>query len=113
VTDDAPKQTPDRMALPTDAGVTEPIRKKRSGTAGILTATLAIMAIGMVIAQLISALHDQPGPGTSTVCAHLAGAIAGIYCYRITTTKQGWPKRLTATALPLITAALLWFYWWS
>jgi hypothetical protein len=112
VTDDAPKDT-DPMGPPTDVGVTEPIRKKRSSTAGILTATLVIMAIMLVIAQIVSALHNQPGPGVFPVCAHLAGALAGIYCYRVTTTKQGWPKRLTATALPLITAALLWFYWWS
>lgn len=119
MTDDAPKETPDRMATPTDelpiAGVTVPIHasRKRSGTTGILTAVLVIMAVVMVVAQIISAIRGQPGPGPFAVSAHVAGAVAGIWCYRKTISTSAWLRRLTATALPLITAALLWFYWWS
>jgi hypothetical protein len=92
----------------------QPTRSVRAGSAGILTAVLVILAIGMIVAQIISAEHHQPGPGTLAVGAHIVSAIAGVCCYRLTT--RGRPIIVTVLsflALPLITGLLLWFFWWS
>jgi hypothetical protein len=91
-----------------------PTRSVRAGIAGILAAVLVILAIGMIVAQIVSARSHQPGPGALAVGAHVAGAIAGICCYRLTTRHRPvLATVLSFLALPLITGLLLWFFWWS
>lgn len=79
---------------------------------GVVMLVLLIMGGGMVIAQLTSAQHHQPGPGALAVGAHVAGAVVGVVCYGYSRRKGS--GRLIALLATLLTALLLlWFFWWS
>lgn len=96
----------------------EPPGSPRSGggpiaaVSGVVMIALLIMGIGMVIAQLTSAQHHQPGPGALAVGAHAAGAVVGVVCYGYSRRKGS--GRLIALLVTVATALLLlWFFWWS
>ena len=81
--------------------------------AGVVLAALWIMGIGLIVAQVVSAAHHVPGPGAVAVILHMAGAVAGVFCYRATSRHRGLPRLLGLLAILAITAALLWYFWWS
>jgi hypothetical protein len=83
-----------------------------SGVAGVVVCVLVIMAVGMVVAQVVSGRDHQPGPGAAAVTWHVVGAVAGIVGYRLT--RRSGPIRLAAMLGVLVVAVLLlWFFWWS
>jgi predicted anti-sigma-YlaC factor YlaD len=102
-------------AMPTDAlpaPAARPPRGLVAGTSGVLAAVLALLGVGMVVAQVVGAAQHHPGPGALAVGAHVAGAVAGIWCYRLATRRSGLVRWLGFVALPVLIAALLWFFWW-
>ncbi|HEY3610533.1 MAG TPA: hypothetical protein VGL06_23730 [Pseudonocardiaceae bacterium] len=112
----ATEPTTPAAAADTDAPpvpVARPNRSVVAGTAGVLTAVLVLLGMGMVVAQLVGAAQHHPGPGALAVGAHVAGAVVGIWCYRLACRRSGIAKALGFVALPVITAVLLWFFWWS
>jgi predicted anti-sigma-YlaC factor YlaD len=120
--DDDSRETADELSMPAAPGpadalpvpVARPNRSVVAGTAGVLTAVLVLLGIGMVVAQVVGAAQHHPGPGALAVGAHVAGAVVGIWCYRLVrSTRSGIVRVLGFVALPVITAALLWFFWWS
>lgn len=82
------------------------------GVAGVFVCVLLIMAVGLVVAQLVSAHNHQPGPGGLSIGAHVLGAIAGVVGYRYTR-RTGLARLFGLLAVLLITVLLLWFFWWS
>ena len=108
--------TPTSMETPTDALPAPAARPPRSlvaGTAGVLTAVLVLLGIGMVVAQVVGAAQHHPGPGALAVGAHVAGALMGIWCYRLATRRSGPLRWLGFVALPVLILVLLWVFWWS
>jgi hypothetical protein len=83
------------------------------GVAGVVLCVLWIMGIGMVVAQLVSAQQDRPGPGALAVGAHVAAAVLGVVSYRAVSRNPGLPRLLGLIVLLAMTVALLWFFWWS
>lgn len=115
--DDSPETaeqvtTPVAIEAPTDAVPTRPPRSVLAGTAGVLTAVLVLLGLGMVVAQVVGAAQHHPGPGALAVGAHVAGAVVGIWCYRLVG-RSGFVRWLGFVALPVIIVVLLWFFWWS
>jgi len=82
-----------------------------SAVAGVLTAILVIMGVGLLVAQIVSGANGQPGPGAVTVGAHLAGAAVGIGCYRLTVRRRGWSRVAALSVLSLVTVVLLALFW--
>jgi predicted anti-sigma-YlaC factor YlaD len=108
--------TPASMEAATDAlpvPVARPRRSVVAGTAGVLTAVLVLLGIGMVVAQVVGAAQHHPGPGALAVGAHVAGAVVGIWCYLLASRRSGLVRWLGFVALPVVTVVLLWFFWWS
>jgi hypothetical protein len=106
-------------AEPADDPVTEPVAKLKPpgggfvpGVAGVVLCGLLIMAVGLVIAQITSGHHGQPGPAPITVGAHIAGLVAGFVCYRFSR-GRGLRRLLGLLGILVIAGLLLWFYWWS
>jgi predicted anti-sigma-YlaC factor YlaD len=112
MTDDAPVTTPVAIEAPANAVPARPSRSVVAGTAGVLTAVLVLLGVGMVVAQVVGAAQHHPGPGALAVGAHVAGAVVGIWCYRLAR-RSGRVRWLGLVALPAITVVLLWFFWWS
>lgn len=82
------------------------------GVAGVLLCVLLIMAVGVIVAQFVGAGRAQPGPGATVIAAHVAAAVAGLFCYRFS--RRVGPQRLLGlAAIVLVTVLLLWFFWWS
>jgi hypothetical protein len=81
--------------------------------AGIVLCILWIMSIGLIVAQIVSAGRHDPGPGALAVGLHVAGALAGVACYRATSRHRGLPRLLGLLVILAITTALLWYFWWS
>jgi predicted anti-sigma-YlaC factor YlaD len=108
--------TPTSMEAPTDALPAPAARPPRSlvaGTAGVLTAVLVLLGIGMAVAQVVGAAQHHPGPGALAVGAHVAGAVVGIWCYRLASRRSGLVRWLGFVALPVLVVVLLWVFWWS
>jgi hypothetical protein len=80
---------------------------------GTLTATLVIMALGMIGAQLYSAGHGEAGPGGLAVGAHIAGATVAVALYRTARRPTGGVRWLACFALLGVAGILLWFFWWA
>lgn len=111
--DDSPEMTTSAsMEAPTDALPAPAARPPRSMVAGVLTAVLVLLGLGMVVAQVVGAAQHHPGPGALAVGAHVAGAVVGIWCYRLVG-RSGLVRWLGFVALPVIIVVLLWFFWWS
>jgi hypothetical protein len=96
----------------TDAKPSVPGGGLVAGVSGVLVCVLLIMGVGMIVAQFVSGHNGQPGPGALTVGAHVAGAVVGVFCYRLSR-GRGIGRLLGLLAVVLITVALLWFFWWS
>jgi predicted anti-sigma-YlaC factor YlaD len=116
--DDDARETSEDMttvATPTDAPPTPATRRPRSvvaGTAGVLVAVLVFLGLGMLVAQVVGAAQHHPGPGVLAVGAHVAGAVVGIWCYRLASTRSGLVRWLGFVALPVLVVVLLWVFWW-
>lgn len=82
------------------------------GIAGVICCVLLIIAVGLIVAQFVSGQHGQPGPGTTVIAAHVAGACAGLACYRMTR-RPGVARVVGVLAIVVIAVLLLWFFWWS
>jgi hypothetical protein len=104
--------TPTAMDAPTDALPAPTTRPSQSLVAGVLVAVLVLLGIGMVVAQVVGAAQHHPGPGALAVGAHVAGAVVGIWCYRLAGRRSGLVRWLGFAALPVLIVALLWIFWW-
>ncbi|HEX5118720.1 MAG TPA: hypothetical protein VFW65_26350 [Pseudonocardiaceae bacterium] len=83
-----------------------------AGLSGVVLCVLLFMAVSMVIAQLTSRGHDQPGPGALAVGAHVAGLVVGGFCYGVA--RRRGPRRLVGLLVGVVVLVLLlWFFWWS
>jgi hypothetical protein len=108
--DDDSQETADEMTtLPAPAA--RPARSVITGTAGVLVAVLVFLGVGMVVAQVVGAAQHHPGPGALAVGAHVAGAVVGIWCYRLVR-RSGLVRWLGFAALPVLIVVLLWVFWW-
>jgi hypothetical protein len=83
-----------------------------AGVSGVVLCVLLIMAVGLVVAQIVSRHGGQPGPGAITVGSHVAGLLVGVVCYRF---GRGRGRRALLGLLGslVIAVLLLWFFWWS
>lgn len=97
----------ERTESPPDA----PRAARGSAIAGVLTAMLVIMGVGLLVAQIVSAANGQPGPGAVAVGSHLAGAAVGIGCYRVTVRRRGWSRVAALSVLSVVTVVLLALFW--
>jgi hypothetical protein len=84
-----------------------------SGVAGVGLCVLWIMAVGLVVAQIVSAGQDRPGPGAFAVGSHVLAALVGVGCYRAVRGGRGLARLLGLCVLSVVLVVLLWFFWWS
>lgn len=101
--------------LPASSPAADGGRPRGSAIAGVLTAVLVIMGIGMVVAQIVSGANGRPGPGALTVGAQVAGAVVGVACYRVGVVgpRRGAVRVAALVCQPVVTVLLLWFCWFS
>jgi hypothetical protein len=83
-----------------------------AGVTGVVLCVLLFLAVSMVIAQLTSGGHGQPGPGGLAVGAHVGGVVVGAVCYGVA--RRRGPRRVFGLVGGLVVLGLLlWFFWWS
>jgi hypothetical protein len=100
----APERAAKRAAVPGGGLV--------PGVAGVFVCVLLIMAVGLVVAKIVSGDHHQPGPAPLTIGAHVAGLVVGVACYRLAR-RQGLARLSGLVGILLVAGLLLWFFWWS
>lgn len=110
-TDTETTPTDELPTTPTPAETRRPART--NAIAGVLTGVLVIMGVGMLVAQIVSAVNGQPGPGALAVGAHLAGAVIGVCCYQVAIRRTGRLKVAALVVLPLVIVVLTWVFWLS
>ena len=80
-----------------------------AGLSGVVLCVLLFMAVSVVIAQLTSGGHHQPGPGGLAVGAHVGGLVVGVFSYGVARR-----RRVLGLVVGLVVLVLLlWFFWWS
>jgi hypothetical protein len=115
--DDAPGSDAPTDELPVAGGSARPDAGRRgaglvAGLTGVLLCVLLFLAASMVIAQLTSGAHGQPGPGGLAVGSHVAGFVVGAFCYGVA--RRRGPRRMFGLlGAVVVLVLLLWFFWWS
>ncbi|HEX7661397.1 MAG TPA: hypothetical protein VF444_18135 [Pseudonocardiaceae bacterium] len=84
-----------------------------AGLTGLLTAGLVVLAVVVICAQVYSGTHGMPGPGAVTLCAHAGAALLAVPLQLSADRRPGARRWLCCTAILLITAAVLWFFWYA
>jgi hypothetical protein len=91
----------------------KPGRSVLPALTGILAGGLVVLALGMVAAQLYSAIHGQAGPGWPVVAAHLAGAVLAVLLQRRADHSSGRPRRLAALGVAGVFVLVVGAFWWA
>ena len=83
------------------------------GFSGVLTGGLVVLAVTVAVAQWLIGSAARPGPGTTFVAAHGAAALAAVVLQVVADRSRGARAALAATAVLVLTAAVLWFGWYA
>ena len=83
----------------------------RTVCAGMITAAVLVLALGLLVALLVSLAYGMPGPQPLSLGAHLAGAVLAVPLYRWV--KRGPRRGPALLGLVAILGLLLWLFWWS
>jgi len=79
--------------------------------AGSLAAGLAVLTVGLVVAELVTESHGLNGPGTGPVVGHAVASVAAIAAAVVADRRQGRAAGVAIAVVLAIVAAVLWFYW--
>lgn len=80
---------------------------------GAVAAGLVVMAILVVGAQYLGNQRAFPGPGTVSVAAHIAAAVAAILAQHFADHRRRGTSALASTVVFVIAGVLLWTQWWG
>lgn len=83
-----------------------------AGFAGTVAVAIVVLALGVLVATVVSRIGSMPGPTVPAVVAHVVGAGLAVSLYRVVSRTTGPVRRLAAAALAVELLALLWFFWW-
>ena len=83
----------------------------RTFCAGVITAALLLLGLGLLTALFVSYGFGVPGPRPLALGAHLAGAVLAVPLYRWTL--RGSHRGLAFLGLVVLLGLLLWFFWWA
>jgi hypothetical protein len=98
--------------------MTEPTRKKarRSvlrGASGVVAASLVILLLVVIGAQIFFQLQGYPGLGWLAVGGHALAAAIAVLLQRVADRRTGIVSALASLAVILDAALTFWLYWWS
>ncbi|GAB3482043.1 hypothetical protein [Amycolatopsis cihanbeyliensis] len=82
------------------------------GLTGSLAAGLAVLAVGVLGAQVLGWASASSGPGAFMTCGHLLAAGLAILAQRVVDRGTGRLAGLAALAVVLLVVAPLWLFWW-
>lgn len=83
------------------------------GFSGVLTGGLVALAVTVAVAQWLIGSVDRPGPGPGVVAGHVAAAVVAVGLQLVVDRSRGARATLAALAVLVLTAAVLWFGWYS
>ncbi|MGH4027089.1 MAG: hypothetical protein ACRDRV_21165 [Pseudonocardiaceae bacterium] len=83
------------------------------GFSGVLAGGLVVLAVTVAVAQWLIGSAARPGPGTGFVLAHGVAALAAVELQVVADRSRGARATLAATAVLVLTAAVLWFGWYA
>lgn len=93
-------------------GTSIPLRALR-GFSGVLAGGLVALAVTVAVAQWLAGSAAEPGPGGALVLGHGAAALAAVALQVVADRSRGARATLAATAILVLTAAVLWFGWYA
>ena len=98
--------------------MTELTRKKarRSvlrGASGVVAASLVILLLVVIGAQIFFQLQGYPGLGWLAVGGHVLAAAIAVLLQRVADRRTGVVSALASLAVILDAAITFWLYWWS
>lgn len=80
---------------------------------GVLAGGLVALAVAICTAQWLAGMSGRPGPGTATVIGHVVAALATVVLQLAADRLRGRIAALASGSVLVITAAVLWFGWYS
>lgn len=80
---------------------------------GATAAGVVLLAIGVSVTAYLGARGGFPGPGTTSVAAHLAGAVAVLVAQWFADHRRGPVAVAGSVAVFFVTIALFWTQWWG
>lgn len=83
-----------------------------AGFSGALTVAMVLLAVVVLGAKLVVGATQGGGPGIGTVVVHLLAALVCVLLQRFADRHTGSVRTWCATAVVVITAAVLALYWW-
>lgn len=102
-----------RHRPPEQPPTTRPALRALRGLSGVLSGGLVALAVTVAVAQWLIGSAAQPGPGGPVVLGHGAAALAAVALQVVADRSRGIRATLTATAVLVLTAAVLWFGWYA
>jgi hypothetical protein len=98
--------------------MTEPTKKtaRRSvlrGASGVVAASLVILLLAVIGAQIFFQLQGYPGLGWLAVGGHALAAVIAVLLQRVADRRTGIVSALASLAVILDAALTFWLYWWS
>jgi hypothetical protein len=81
------------------------------GLAGSLAAGLALLALALLIAEVLTSNNGVGGPGVAMVVGHVVGAGLALGAAVVADRTRGFAAAVAVAGVLAITAAVLWVYW--
>ncbi|OZM75162.1 hypothetical protein CFN78_03090 [Amycolatopsis antarctica] len=83
------------------------------GLTGTLAAGLAVLALIVVGVQIFAFANDAPGAEVLFIGGHVVAGVAALVAQRLADRRRGLVAGLAGTFVGLLTAAVLWFFWFA
>ncbi|MGH3622078.1 MAG: hypothetical protein ACRDQ5_09855 [Sciscionella sp.] len=80
---------------------------------GVVTAAMVLLALLVLAGKLFGQVRNVPGPSGIEVGLHAAGAVAALGLQLLVRRARAGLRILAALGIVVVTAALLWVFWWA
>lgn len=81
------------------------------GISGSLAAGLALLALALVVAEVLTSSDGVGGPGAAVVVGHVVGAGLAVGAAVVADRTRGFAAAVAVAGVLAIAAAVLWVYW--
>ncbi|SFQ18309.1 hypothetical protein SAMN05421810_10576 [Amycolatopsis arida] len=90
-----------------------PARRWWRGLTGALAAGLALLAVGVLVAQVIAWAGGYAGPGALPVVGHCVAAALALAAQYVADRRRGTPAGAAGATVALLTLLTLTLFWWQ
>lgn len=83
------------------------------GLSGSLSLGLVVLTLVVLGVQVVAISDNVEGPGVGPATGHLAGSVVAVTFQRMADRRGGLASVLGSLGVFVVTAAVLWWFWWA